>query len=82
MVSVVVVKRMYFTPEASRAMTSIDTWGMVVFACIGFIMTIGGLYAALESRKIKTRDPWENIPLNKIGTDKKRVGEIKQKELV
>jgi len=82
MVVLVVVKRMYFTPEASRAMTSIDTWGMVVFACIGFIMTLGGIYAALESRNIKILDPWKNINLNKIGTEKKRTGEVKQKELV
>ncbi len=62
----VVIERRYFTHEAKIALTSGDIWGMVAFACIAFIMTFGGMYAAIESRKIKEEEPWEKIDLELI----------------
>ncbi|MDP9229841.1 MAG: glycosyltransferase [Bacteroidota bacterium] len=62
----VVIHRKYFTPEARIALTSGEIWGMVVFAVIAFIMTFGGIYAAIESRKLSAEDPWSKVDLNKI----------------
>ncbi|WP_207492493.1 glycosyltransferase family 2 protein [Aridibaculum aurantiacum] len=62
----VVVQRIYFTPEARRALTSGELWGMVAFASIAFFMTLGGTYAAIKSRTIKADEPWGHIDLDQI----------------
>lgn len=66
MVSAVIVQRMFFTAEAKLSLSSIDVWGMVAFAGIAFLMVLGGIYAAWESQKIKTEDPWAGVDLHKI----------------
>lgn len=63
-VIVVVVQRSYFTPEARRALSSGEIWGMVAFASIAFLMTLGGTYSAVQSKKIKAEEPWRAIDLN------------------
>ncbi|MFN2458691.1 MAG: glycosyltransferase [Chitinophagaceae bacterium] len=62
----VVMQRIYFTPEAKRALTSGEIWGMVAFALIAFVMTLGGTYAAVESQTIKSEEPWSTININEI----------------
>lgn len=62
----VVAKRGFFTPEASLTLTSGEIWGMVAFACIAFLMTIGGMYAAWESSRIKPEEPWAHIDVDCI----------------
>ena len=62
----VVVQRVYFTHEARRALTSGEIWGMVAFASIAFIMTMGGTYAAIQSTKIKAEEPWKLVDLDMI----------------
>lgn len=62
----VVVKRKYFTPEARLALTSGEIWGMVVFAMIAYLMTWGGIYAAIKSRKMKAEEPWSKINITAI----------------
>jgi cellulose synthase (UDP-forming) len=57
----VVVQRAAFLPEATLALTSERTWGMIAFASIAFFMTAGGLYAAAESHKLPVDDPWDSI---------------------
>lgn len=61
-----VFKRMYYTEEASLALTSGDIWGMVAFASLAFFMTFGGVYAAFTTRKPLASDPWEKADLDKI----------------
>lgn len=62
----VVVKRVYFTPEARLSLTSPEIWGMVAFASVPFLLSFGGIYAAIQSGYIKKEDPWEKIDLEKI----------------
>lgn len=62
----VVIQRVYFTPEAKRALTSGDIYGMVAFAFIAFIMTLGGTYAAVKSRRIKAEEPWSTVNVDDI----------------
>jgi cellulose synthase (UDP-forming) len=66
----VVIQRIYFTPEARKALSSGEIWGMVAFASIAFLMTLGGSYAALQSRKIKIQEPWEAVKTGKAEVKK------------
>jgi len=59
----VVIHRLYYTPEAEIVLTSERTWGMIGFSSIAFIMAIGGLYAAYESRNLPEEDPWEKVDM-------------------
>ncbi|MDH5380468.1 MAG: glycosyltransferase [Cyclobacteriaceae bacterium] len=65
----VVIQRVYWTDEASLALTSMDIWGMVTFAFISYLMTFGGIYAAIKSRKLKIEEPWKGIECNAIVVD-------------
>jgi len=66
---IVVVNRTYFTPEARLALSSGEVWGMVAFATIAFLMTSGGTYAALQSRKLKTKEAWAQVDLTEINNN-------------
>lgn len=63
---IVVVERRYFTDEARLALSAGEIWGMVGFATIAYIMTWGGIYAAIKSRKITVEEPWNKINLDAI----------------
>ncbi len=65
----VVVKRGFYTPEAKLTLTSGEIWGMVSFSLIAFLMTIGGSYAAFQSKNLKAEDPWQQVNLENIKTD-------------
>jgi cellulose synthase (UDP-forming) len=60
------IQRGVFTPEAKLSLTSGAVWGMVAFASISFIMTLGGTYAAIESTKLDAIEPWNQVDLDKI----------------
>ena len=64
----VVIRRLYYTPEARLELTSADTWGMVLFAALAFSMTIGGLFAAYQSLRTKAEDPWATVDLAGINS--------------
>jgi cellulose synthase (UDP-forming) len=63
---IVVIQRKYFTAEARLALTAGEIWGMVAFAMIAYLMTWGGIYAAIKSRKISIEEPWSNINIAAI----------------
>jgi hypothetical protein len=41
-------------------------WGMVGFSIVSFLMTFGGLYAAIESRNLSEEEPWKEINIESI----------------
>jgi hypothetical protein len=43
--------------------TAEKTWGMIAFAFIAFIMSCGGLLAALEANYITAEDPWDSVAI-------------------
>jgi hypothetical protein len=47
-------------------LTSGEVWGMVAFCFIAFITSLGGLYAAYESRTLDIAEPWASIKLENI----------------
>lgn len=66
----IIIDRKFYTPEASLSLTSGEIWGMVAFATIAFIMTVMGIYAAWESRKLSPEEPWKYIEIDKIDISK------------
>jgi hypothetical protein len=38
----------------------------VGFSIVSFLMTFGGLYAAIESRKLAAEEPWKKINIDTI----------------
>ena len=62
----VVIYRRYYMPESQLSLSAERTWGMIGFAFLAFIMATGGVYAALEARKMKVEAPWDKININEI----------------
>jgi hypothetical protein len=38
------------------------------FSLIAFLMTVGGIYAAFQSKNLKAEDPWQQVNLDNIET--------------
>jgi cellulose synthase (UDP-forming) len=58
--------RRFFIPEADLILSAEKTWAMIGFASIAFLMSIGGLFAAWEAKKLKEDEPWSHVRLDKI----------------
>jgi cellulose synthase (UDP-forming) len=65
---IVVVQRGYYTAEASLELSSGEVWGMVAFCMVAFLTSLGGLYAAYESRTLDIAEPWATVKLENIKT--------------
>jgi len=63
--TIIIVRRMFFVTESELIFTSERTWAMIGFAFIAFLMSMGGLYAALEARRMKEEEPWSSVNLRK-----------------
>lgn len=59
----VLAYRKFYMPETELITSAERTWGMVAFAFLAFIMAIGGVYAALEARKMKVEAPWDKVSI-------------------
>lgn len=55
------INRGFFTPEARMTLTSAEVWGMMIFATIPFLLSLGGLYAAWQSGQIIVEEPWQKV---------------------
>lgn len=67
-VSAIVVQRRFFTHEADLVLSAERTWSMIAFAFVPFLLTIGGLLAAWEARRLKDEDPWDNVRVKRHPT--------------
>ena len=47
-------------------LTSGEVWGMVAFCFVAFLTSLGGLYAAYESRTLDIAEPWVTVKLENI----------------
>ena len=65
-VTVVLIKRRYFLPESDLVLSAERIWAMIGFAFIAFILSIGGVFAALEAQRLKPEEPWESVDLDQI----------------
>ncbi|MBX7047022.1 MAG: glycosyltransferase [Ignavibacteria bacterium] len=64
----VFIYRRYFINEVDLVFTAEKTWGMLGFAFIAFLMSVGGVLAALEANILKEEDPWYSVDLKSIKT--------------
>lgn len=64
--SIVFFRRRYHVPEDVLVLTAERTWGMFGFAALALIMSLLGLYAAWENKKMKAEDPWNHVDLEKL----------------
>ncbi len=62
----VYVQRRFWIPESELILSAEQSWGMIAFAFIPFILAIGGVFAALEAHRLKAISPWESIDLTQI----------------
>ena len=69
MVVSVFIYRRFYIPESQLVLTAERTWGMLGFAFIAFLMSLGGILAALEANRLTAEDAWDNVNLNHIKTD-------------
>ena len=63
---IVIVQRGYYTSESRLMLTSGEVWGMVAFCFVAFLTSLGGLYAAYESRTLDIAEPWITVKLENI----------------
>ena len=66
----VFIYRRFYMPESQLVLTAEKTWGMLGFAFIACIMSVGGILAALEANSLTEEDAWDSVNLNKIKTSK------------
>ena len=66
---IVVIQRGFYTAEARLMLTSGEVWGMVAFCFVAFLTSLGGLYAAYESRTLDIAEPWVTVKLENIKVD-------------
>lgn len=62
----VIIQRLYFTEEAALALSSGFIWGMVGFALIAFLVSLGGLFAYWQSGRLTDEEPWADVDLDAI----------------
>ncbi len=62
----IVFYRRYYMPEGELIGSAERTWGMIAFAFLAFIMAVGGVYAALEARKMTVEEPWNNLDIKQL----------------
>ncbi|HSH66694.1 MAG TPA: glycosyltransferase family 2 protein [Bacteroidia bacterium] len=60
--------RRFYIPESQLIFTAEKTWAMLGFAFIAFIMSCGGVLAALEASYLKDENPWDKVDLTTIKT--------------
>jgi cellulose synthase (UDP-forming) len=60
-------RRVRYTAEGSLVVTSEAVWGMMVFALIPVLSSLGTLYAAWQARRPAPGAPWDDIDVPRIG---------------
>jgi len=57
------------TPEGALELSSEAVWGMLGFALLPVVLSIGALYAAWQARRLPSDAPWDAIDVTRIGGD-------------
>ncbi len=61
--------RLVGTTEASLELSSQAVWGMVAFATLPVLLTLGLFYAAWEARRPAPGAPWDVVDVGQLGGD-------------
>jgi cellulose synthase (UDP-forming) len=60
-------RRLWHTSEGALALSSEAIWGMVFFASLPVLLSVGALYAAWQSRVPARGDPWDDVDPDALG---------------
>ena len=60
------ITRRFFLSDTQLLATREMVWAMMAFATLSFIMSVGGLYAAAESKRMKAEDAWDSVDLEQL----------------
>jgi hypothetical protein len=63
----IIYARLRSTPEAALELSSEAVWGMIGFASLPILATIGTLYAAWQARRPAQGAPWDHVDVDRIG---------------
>ena len=63
----IVYVRLRSTPEAALELSSEAIWGMIGFATLPTLASLGTLYAAWQARRPPRGAPWDDVDLDRIG---------------
>ncbi len=63
----IVRTRLLVAPEASLELSAEGIWGMIAFATLPVIASLGAVYAALEAARPPTGAPWDGVDVDAIG---------------
>jgi cellulose synthase (UDP-forming) len=69
MITGIFVQRRFFMPESELIISAEQSWGMMAFGFIAFLLAMGSLFAALEAHRLKVVAPWESVDLTQIRND-------------
>ena len=64
----VLAVRAFGTPEGSLELSAEAVWGMIAFATVPVLSSLGAVYAAWQSRRAPATAPWDEIDVAMIGT--------------
>jgi cellulose synthase (UDP-forming) len=62
----IMVERRYWLPETSLLFSAEQTWGMIAFALVAVVMSIGGVLAALEANYMTVESPWDTVKIEEL----------------
>lgn len=63
--------RKYYITEYDLIQTRVEVWAMLAFASFSFTMSILGIYAASESKRMTAEDCWDFVDLKNITIEDK-----------
>ena len=63
--------RKYYITEYDLIQTRVEVWAMIAFASFSFIMSVLGIYAASESKRMTAEDCWDFVDLKNITIEDK-----------
>ena len=61
--------RLRGTTEGALELSSQAVWGMVAFATLPVLMSLGVLYAAWQARRLPSGAPWDVVDVDRLGGD-------------
>jgi len=59
--------RAFGTPEGSLELSAEAVWGMIAFATVPGLSSLGAVYAAWQSRRTPATAPWDEIDVSTLG---------------
>jgi cellulose synthase (UDP-forming) len=63
----VLTYRAFFMPPDELVFTAEQTWGMIAFGFIAWLLSLLGVFAALEARGLREEDPWDGVDTQSLG---------------